>query len=452
MFRGSPRLPLPNTNIVSLVSRFRIPPAWRVAVGIALAPAAAAAEEALQAVARPQADGDTWTAARAAEHAADHAPNVEFARALLDRVRPVRVYGDVPLVQNPQIGVRGVYEPVERSAHNARVVQVTLGVPLDFTARRRRYTEEADFGIREAEALVGAAQNDARARARAAYADAAVADELLIVEQARVDTARSILAVAKKRLDAQAGTIIDVTLAERELGEARANYASAEKARAEARAAFRDALNLDPLVVPAVSPVTPPDLPSGVSIEAAVDRAVEKRRELEALRAAVAKFDRQAERLFQAAVGPVWISAEYEHDRGENLVGAGVNWTVPIFQVNQGDRAVARGEQTAAERLGNVTKRTIAREVSGLWTVLETRVRELTTLRNEALPAAAAVLDQTNELFEAGAVDIFRVLLVRQSLFSLRIRALEALRDAWRTRIALDRAIMLSPDADRGTP
>ena len=47
----------------------------------------------------------------------------------------------------------------------------------------------------------------------------------------------------------------------------------------------------------------------------------------------------------------------------------------------------------------------------------------------------------TMEMLDAGAVDYFRLLNARQSAFALRSRRVEALRAAWRLRIALERAV-----------
>jgi outer membrane protein TolC len=42
---------------------------------------------------------------------------------------------------------------------------------------------------------------------------------------------------------------------------------------------------------------------------------------------------------------------------------------------------------------------------------------------------------------EAGAVDYFRLLSARRSAFELRARRVASLRDAWLSRIALERAV-----------
>ena len=44
-------------------------------------------------------------------------------------------------------------------------------------------------------------------------------------------------------------------------------------------------------------------------------------------------------------------------------------------------------------------------------------------------------------MLDAGVVDYFRLLAARSSAFQLRSRRVEALREAWLCRIALERAI-----------
>jgi outer membrane protein TolC len=44
-------------------------------------------------------------------------------------------------------------------------------------------------------------------------------------------------------------------------------------------------------------------------------------------------------------------------------------------------------------------------------------------------------------MLDAGVVDYFRVLTARSSAFALRSRRVEALREAWLGRIALERAM-----------
>jgi cobalt-zinc-cadmium efflux system outer membrane protein len=124
----------------------------------------------------------------------------------------------------------------------------------------------------------------------------------------------------------------------------------------------------------------------------------------------------------------------------QTSVGASVQWSLPVAQSAQGDRAVARAQAAAADVERDLAGRAAAREAATAWAALGHALDELSTLDERVLPTQARTLALTEALFQAGAVDLFRVLLARQERVAAQLRRLEALRAAWQARIELDRA------------
>ncbi|HEY6877972.1 MAG TPA: TolC family protein, partial [Polyangiales bacterium] len=106
-----------------------------------------------------------------------------------------------------------------------------------------------------------------------------------------------------------------------------------------------------------------------------------------------------------------------------------------------GERAVAEKQADAAELESELAGSLIEREASSSFRRLEAALAELSAIEEGALPAAERTLVMVHTMLDAGVVDYFRLLTARSVAFALRNRRVEALREAWLCRIALERAI-----------
>ncbi len=383
----------------------------------------------------------SWTMESVERRALESSPHIRSATAALEAAKAYRAFGTMPVVGNPVVALRAlVGKPDERAATYGAVV----GLPFDFSGKRRAWRGEANAAISEAEARLEVARNEVRAAARESYVFLASGELAQLVADQSAENAQGVLSRIQARFDAQAATLLDVALAEREYGEARADTARARKDVIDAQAALRQVLDLPPTEPVRVEALVAPRMPDGLTPEEVVKRALERRREMVALDGGIARLQRSDTRLRKQAIAPVTVAAEGEaqgnRDRQTSL-GASVAFELPVVLRNQGERAVAKGQAAALMVEREIAEHTVAREAAVALQRLEASLAELAALEEQASSAADRALAMTNEMLEAGAVDYFYLLAARRSAFSLRTRRVNSLKDAWMSRIALDRAI-----------
>ncbi len=383
-----------------------------------------------------------WTEAAVVARAGLRSPEVQAARFALETARASTAFGRVPRVGNPVVSVRamfGVPNASEVSSYN-----VSLGIPFDISGQRPRFGREARWAAREAEARLDAAVNDARGVALASYVELGAADAVIAVARVRADSAREVLARARTAVERGAATDLAVALAERELAEATADLAAAQRVRDEAAGRFREALDLTSADPASVAPLGPPGPTTGLTRDAAVRLAVARRREAAAGHAAAQRYAVSEGRLRAQYVGPLWVTPEAalsNTQTAQTTAGATVQWALPLLQTGQGERAVARAQGEASRAEGLRAARRADREAGAAWDVLHDRLRELAALEGDAIPALERTLRATERRLESGESDFFLVLYARRELALMRVRPPRVARDAWRARVALQRAV-----------
>ena len=416
------------------------------------APAAALGTILLSAPAIAQTrEARTWTQSDAFDRAIRRAPDVQAAQSAVDIAAAGRAYGDVPLVGNPILGARaafGVPNATEVSSYG-----VTLAIPVDVSGQRPLYRREYRWATREAQARLDVAVNDALGRARASYVELATADAIIEVTAGRAAGARDVLARARMAVDRGAATSLDVALAERELGEATADLHAARRDRDEAAGRFREALDLTSSDAAHVAALEAASVPPGLTREGAVRLAVRRRPEIQVGHLAARRFTTMADRYRAQYIGPLYIQPEVSFSYNQSLqttTGVSLQWALPLLWTGQGERAVSRAQSAAAESEAARATRRANREAGTAWDVLAGRLAELETLEHDAIPALERTLEATERQLTLGATDFFRVLYARRELALVRIRAATASREAWRARVALERAIGML-DAQQST-
>jgi outer membrane protein TolC len=378
---------------------------------------------------------------RVEQTALEASPRIRNAVARLEAARAYRAFGKLPVVGNPIVNLRAM---IGKPDSPAATYALYFGMPFDVSRKRQAWRSEAGAIIAEAEANLQVARNEVRAVAQQAYVLVAMGEAAQRVADESAENALDVLRRIQARFDARAATLLDVALAEREYGEAKADTARIRRELIEAHAGFRQVLDLPPTERVDVIPLDHPAVPDGLSLEGAVTRALDRRREMAALDSAVQRYRRSDSRLRKEAIAPLTVAFEEESQQNHNTnstVGFGMSSELPVIFKNQGERAVAKGQAEAFEVEREMTEHGVAREAAVAFQRLETALQELTVLEEQASTAADRALAMTNELLEAGAVDYFYLLTARRSAFQLRARKVSSLRDAWLSRIALERAI-----------
>jgi outer membrane protein TolC len=387
------------------------------------------------------AQSHAWTLESTTEFALRRAPRIRRALAEREVALAYRSFGQTSRVGNPVLNLRAMIgEPDDPAATYA----VLFGLPFDVAGRRKAWRKEARFVAEEAEALLLAARNDVRAGARAAYAEVATADAAAEVAEESAATARELLRSIEARVAARAATALDLSMSETQYAEAESNVARARRALIDAETTFRHVLGLPGQAPDDVLPLAKPSMPDGLSSEGALARALRRRQEVAAFTNQRERWRAADSRLRAEAVAPLTAGFEAERQgnhQANSTVGGSVSVELPIAWRNQGERAVAKQQSGVAEVERDLVAQAITREVLGSYQRLETALGELEALEQRAVPAADRTLRMVDTLLESGAIDYFRVLSARRDAFTLRARRVDALREAWLSRIALERAI-----------
>ena len=373
--------------------------------------------------------------------ALETSPRIRSAVAALEAAKSYRAFSKIPVVGNPILNLRAM---IGKPDAPAATYSALLGLPFDVSGKRRAWSSEAASIIAEAEANLAVARNEVRATAREAYVQVATGEAAQRVADESAENALDVLKRIQARFDARAATLLDVALAEREYGEAKADTARARREVVEAYAGFRQVLDSAAHRLGRCRALPAPHVPDGLSVEEAISKALARRKEVVSLSNAIQRYQRSDTRLRKEAIAPVVIGLEAEAQGNQNTqstVGAGMTLELPLIFKNQGERAVAKGQVGALTVEREITEHTIAREAALAFQRLEAALAELSALENQATSAADRALAMTNEMLEAGAVDYFYLLTARRSAYSLRARKVSSLREAWLSRIALERAI-----------
>jgi outer membrane protein TolC len=385
--------------------------------------------------------GAAWTLSRVVSRAMASSPRVRAADARV-RVAEAHVeHAAMPMLRNPILGVRALFGVPDDAA---ATYGVFLGVPIELTPRQSLRSAEADLLIDEAEAALELERNEVRAQALAAGARLAAAQEALSIAEGRATLADQLVEAMRQQLASGATTALDLSLAEQEAGLAHAAVATRRRELEAARDGLRAVLDLDPTEAVVMGELPRIGMPRGLSLADAVRLATERRREPRIQRLSARRLRIAEHRLFAESVSPLIASFEYEMQSNlqrNQSIGVGASMELPIFWTAQGDRAVVRSEAESADVQSELLARIAGREAAAAWRVLDTSLAELRVIEEQALPATERAQTMTEQLLEAGAAELFRVLLARRASFELRERRVDILLTAWLARAELERAV-----------
>jgi outer membrane protein TolC len=343
-------------------------------------------------------------------------------------------------VGNPSVNVRAL---IGKPDDPAATYAVFLGLPVHVGGKRRAFRAETRQRVLEAEAMLSAAQNFARAEARSAFVDAALANLALTISSESAATAEDLLAKVRAQLEQRAATALDLSMAETQAAQARADMAHARRLLVDADNRLRGMLNLTPQEPMTLAPLPSPAL-LDLSEQDAVALALERRAELTALFHRSERSLKEEARLKAESIAPVMFGLDAEKQGNTNpnsSVGASLAFEIPSLQRNQGPRAVARREHDEASLEHDLKEREITREVVSNLRRLQAALEELRTLETHALPATERTLEMTRVMVEAGAADYFVILSARERAYALRARYVDALRAAWTSRLEMERSV-----------
>jgi len=353
-----------------------------------------------------------------------------------------RVFGDLPRVGNPTIGVIALPGVPN---FGALTYSVSLGLPIDLAGVGRARSREAEAGVRAGTARLDAERSAAEAEARAAWVAVGVARSLETIQRSRLASAQEAEARIEARLAAGESTVLERAMLQRERAAAEADVARAVRLGREAADALRMALDLPGRSPIEVAPLGAPSRPTADTISRAARAAGSTRGEVRAAQAAAVEASARSVRQGREAVAPLTVGLEGQQvavgpQETASSLGLSLRWELPFVRRAQGERSVSSAEAAAARADARILQRVVSREVEAAGARLESALAELDVLEQRALPAAANLEQQTTVTWNAGNLEWFRVQEARRERLELAARALEVLREAWLARIEFDRA------------
>jgi cobalt-zinc-cadmium efflux system outer membrane protein len=381
----------------------------------------------------------------AANRAADTSPLVRRARAERGATEARRVEADLILPANPGVAVS--VGPTRLSAPGTGT-RSELGIAghieqqVEIAGQRGTRQEEVARAVATARTRELLAEVETRARARAVYVAALLAEAQLEAARRREALASQLEESVRTRVSTGAASDIDLQLATLERSRIQRDRYEFVQAAGDAVAALATLLALPAgtqlrLTTQAAAPQAA--LPQ---LAEAISRAERQRADLKALDARRSELDAAVVRLKREAFPNPTVFLDVERDRpGEMWVRGGLAIPLPLARRNQGQIAVARAEQSRVDVERTVGSREVALEVDRALRAATTRGAQVALDEKEVVPAAEAALDLLTQGWRAGKFDLFRIIQASRDSAEARRRALENLGELWQARIELDRAM-----------
>jgi outer membrane protein, heavy metal efflux system len=371
--------------------------------------------------------------------AEQRAPDVVLAGYAVREAKAQRVGAGIVFPVNPRIQA-DARPPITGGTLHDMGYAANLELYFDAGGAPRARVREAERAGDVATADLSLERLRGRIAAWSAYLQVRVAETRIEETKALVAIGERILRASRQRGAAGASGDIEETLATADLGQLRAAIASAARQREEHAATLRDLLDLPAgqeivLTTPLEEPPPPPER------DALVARALASRPELAQIRARLAFLDARYERLGRERFPRLGAYFGVDAAPVSPIFGVlGISVELPVFQRNQGPRAVVDAARATEAERQELQARRILREVAALHAAYESRRTELKLIAGTAVPAAERTLELVEQGWLAGRFDVFRVATAARDVARVHGSRLDALEAAWLARIALDRA------------
>jgi outer membrane protein TolC len=293
------------------------------------------------------------TLEQAVARALARAPEAVVGERAVEVAETSRVGAGLRVSGNPRIA--SDFRPnLEHNLDAAPGFGAMAEVRLDVFGAPSARVDEANRRVGLAMAELAVARLDVRLGAIAAYVRVQLAQEYLEAAQELQQIAERVLAAVQERAAAGAASDVDVTSAQLAVADARAERAAAAAAHLSAHRELATLLDLDPDERPVLTtPVTAlPPPPS----EAALTRASARSHpDVAAIDARAALLEATGTRLARELAPQVGLYFGLDQAPASPLFALfGLSVDLPLFQRNQGPRAVAEAERALEEARGDL--------------------------------------------------------------------------------------------------
>lgn len=378
------------------------------------------------------------TLEQALERAFQASPVLEARRASVRqaeaRLLAARTYPFNPEIELTTGDRQG---PVDSSTDRG----VSISQEIEIGGQRRKRSATAMAELDAARSGFGREQRLLAARVRLAFAETVRARELLGVAESEAELTTQLLEFARRRLEAGAGTQIELNLAQSIAGQAERTQRLAQAGEAVTRGHLAEAIGLAAEQSPV--PVGQLPLPSDevAPLEELLAKALENRADLDALRKST-ESARQGVRFSKSLRVPnLRVEAFYEEEEGtDDIRGVGLALPIPLFNRNQGEIAEAQAEVERLGAEGSAAELAIRREVVEAVATYQAAQRAAASLQELVVGTLEENLSLLRQALDAGKIGTSDVLVFRREFVESQRQFIEALFEAQAAQIALDLA------------
>ena len=330
----------------------------------------------------------------------------EFARADLTRARTYQY--------NPQVSITGA----DRSSRAESTVDHGIELAQEIEIGGQRFKR-----IGAAEALLEAAESDFRRAEQQLVNRVELAFARALAEERRVQIAESELALVEhllsfedRRLEAGAGTQLDLNLARAAAARGRQRFETALAQRTIARADLAEAMGADPnrSLVPISTGSEPrAELPP---LEALIEHAAATRPDVIARQKTLGGARQRVELERREARPNLRASLFTRREEGDDILGGSIGIAIPLFNRNQAgiEQALAEAAREAASLA--LVELDVRRSVVGAHARYRAAAKAVAGLESLVVGTLEESLQLLETALDAGKVNAVDVLVLRREL------------------------------------
>ncbi|MEE8234545.1 MAG: TolC family protein [Gammaproteobacteria bacterium] len=274
---------------------------------------------------------------------------------------------------------------------------------------------------------------------RRAFSDVLYWDRTIELNKQQQQVTKQILEITNTQYDLDAGTELDVVLAESESVELERRARQLNGQRKQAIQKLNRLIGLPPNHPTQLQKSEKPlaYIPLSGDVDRFADKLRIQRPDLRQAEQAYLGSEKELQIAIRKQYPRLRLGPSYEHGEGKNLVGGGLSLEIPVFNLNQGEIAVRMAERDQMHQAYVAILHQARGRLYDTWSRLETLNDELGFYFSDVAPRLERSLDLTEQAFKAGQLDILRVLLVQNRVLDSKRQILEALRGYHRSRIDL---------------
>jgi len=366
---------------------------------------------------------------QALEWAEKYNPTLLGARIELRRREGVLEHADVAVPSNPALEL-GAAERQAQDGSSSTDINIRLSQEFWIAGQGGLRQRAAESRLAGGRAQLDFLRSATRARVRAAFLQALVAERAVATAEDVLKVNRDLDEYAKRRLEAGEATRLEANTARIGVGRAQALIAQAKNRRAQARLTLAELLAVDPgRPIPLQGRLSPAPLklPSQTDL---LRRAIARRGDLAAAAEEISASQEELKLARRQIVPNLNVFGSYGREEGSDITGGGIAFELPLLHRFGGERKQAVAELDAALLERDTLQLVVRSQVLSALAAYESSSARVAALSDEVVAAARQNFELTQKAFEAGKLGAPALTAAQDTLINTRndyLGALDAL-------------------------